>query len=419
MQRQLFRKAALERLSTPEKLDQLITVLDKKAWISLFTLLLMITTLVAWGVWGSIKTRVEATGILLGGEVHNIVAVSQGEITELLLKSGDKVAKDQIVARIAQPNLLRQIEETKVQLKELQESHQNLLSFENKEANISIELSEQQRKNTKQSIEMLEKNLAITQKQVAMEEDLLAKGLITRPQVQATQQQGENIKQQIEGLKLDLIQLSKQSLDANYSISQQTQRSEQRMASTERLLKQLKDQYDSQTAIISPYEGEVLELLVDRGDIVGLGSALVKITKKTSEEELLTGLMFIPAKDGKKLTAGMDILVSPVTVLPEEFGYIRGDITYVSEYPATAKGIQRVLKNEQLVAQMMQLGAPIEIYVTFKKNPETISKYFWTSGEGPALQVQAGTPCTARITTETQNPISLVIPAFKRFFQLY
>lgn len=326
---------------------------------------------------------------------------------------------DQVIARIAQPSLLMQIEEAKTQLKEFQENHGNLLSFENKDKALTIELMAQQRKNTEKSIKTLKKNLAILEKQVIMEEELLTKGLITRPQVQATRQRGDNMKQQIEALKLELVQLSKQSLDANYTMQQQGKLSEQRMGSSERLLKQLQEEYEKQTRVLSPFAGEILELLVDEGNVVNTGSALMKITKKATDGELLTGVLFLQAKDGKKITEGMDILVSPATVLPEEFGYMRGEVTYVADYPATGKGILRVLKNEQLVGQMLQLGAPIEVYVRFKRNPETTSNYFWTSGTGPNLQIQAGTPCTARATTEEQKPIALVIPAFKKIFQLY
>jgi len=64
-----FRKAALEKLSTPEKLDQLIKITDSRAWISLLTIALIFSTAISWGFMGRVKTKINTAGILLGGEV--------------------------------------------------------------------------------------------------------------------------------------------------------------------------------------------------------------------------------------------------------------------------------------------------------------------------------------------------------------
>ena len=69
-----FRKAALEKLSTPEKLDQLIKVTSPKGWIALITIATIIGTGISWSFFGNIKTKLNVVGVLLGGEIHEVVA---------------------------------------------------------------------------------------------------------------------------------------------------------------------------------------------------------------------------------------------------------------------------------------------------------------------------------------------------------
>lgn len=89
-----FRKSALEKLSTPEKLDQLIKVTGPKAWIALFTVFIALGTGICWAVLGTVKTKLNAVGVVLGGEVHEVVATSQGQLVKLHIAIGDKVKKE-------------------------------------------------------------------------------------------------------------------------------------------------------------------------------------------------------------------------------------------------------------------------------------------------------------------------------------
>ncbi|MEL6626955.1 MAG: NHLP bacteriocin system secretion protein, partial [Bacteroidota bacterium] len=79
MARQIFSKAALEKLSTPEKLDQLIKIVSVKSWLVLATIGLFLGTAIFWSISGRIKTKLSATGVLLGGEVYNIVSNTNGQ----------------------------------------------------------------------------------------------------------------------------------------------------------------------------------------------------------------------------------------------------------------------------------------------------------------------------------------------------
>jgi len=64
-QKQIFRKVALERLSSPEQLDLVMQVTSARSWIALAAIALLLVTLVLWGIFGSIPEKTQATGILL------------------------------------------------------------------------------------------------------------------------------------------------------------------------------------------------------------------------------------------------------------------------------------------------------------------------------------------------------------------
>ena len=52
-----FRKKSLERLSSPERLDQLLRVIDRKSWIPLLAASILIVILLGWSVFGRVPVN--------------------------------------------------------------------------------------------------------------------------------------------------------------------------------------------------------------------------------------------------------------------------------------------------------------------------------------------------------------------------
>jgi HlyD family secretion protein len=92
-----------------------------------------------------------------------------------------------------------------------------------------------------------------------------------------------------------------------------------------------------------------------------------------------------------------------------------GRVPYDSDFPAPPKGMSRVLKNDQLVSVLSGGGAPYEVHVDLTVAPETVSKYRWSSSDGPPLTIQSGTLATASIEVSAERPIGMVIPLFRRY----
>ena len=355
-----FRKAALEKLSTPEKLDQLITITSPRAWIALVTIALGIGTAVAWGVMGRVKTKINTSGILLGGEVYDIVSTSQGQLIDLKVAIGDVVKEGDVIAKVDQPEILHQIEVAEASLIERQFELKQLVAFGSKDSQIQDELIQQNRISVEQQIQTNERNILFLTQQIATEKGLLEKGLITKPQVVASEQQLESAQNQIESLKAQLVQMSSQALNTDFNQEQKTTVTRQRIQQEKLRLEQLKEQYEVRSSIKSPHSGEVVEVLTNSGVVVGIGAPLFKIKNEVeiADNGKIKGILYVPSQDGKKIKVGMEALVVPSTVQPQEHGYMKATVTYVSEFPVTQQGMMTSMKNDQLVQGLLRMGAP-------------------------------------------------------------
>lgn len=63
----LFRSVALERLSSPENLDQAMRAVPAKGWIALACLFVFLAAAIVWAFLGEITRQSEGTGVLLAG----------------------------------------------------------------------------------------------------------------------------------------------------------------------------------------------------------------------------------------------------------------------------------------------------------------------------------------------------------------
>ena len=97
-QKRLFRQAALDRLSSPERIDELMQVTTRRGWLALITVAVLLGVTVVWGVFGAIPTIVKGQGLLLyEGSLRTVDSPASGKLTELRIRAGDEVARDQVI----------------------------------------------------------------------------------------------------------------------------------------------------------------------------------------------------------------------------------------------------------------------------------------------------------------------------------
>ena len=120
--KEIFRKVSLERLSSPEQLDQLIQIVSPKGWIALIGIGCLLLAVCIWGFFGSIPTRVFGQGIIMHKEgIFTITARGEGIIEKLYVDIGDKVSKGQPIASVTQTELIDNIQKNEKILIDLKE----------------------------------------------------------------------------------------------------------------------------------------------------------------------------------------------------------------------------------------------------------------------------------------------------------
>ena len=313
MTSEIYRKVSLERLSSPEQLDSLMTVTSPRSWIALTAVGMLVAAAIIWGVFGSIPTKLSYPGILLkSGGIQRVVAGTGGQITDIRVVNDDFIGKGQVVARIAQPEMVEQINSARAQLTSLQNTRAN----------------------------------------------------------------AGTIKQ----LKLKI--------------------------------NQLESQLETASRVVSPVSGRVVEVKVARGDFMTPGQTLVSLEPTGEEIKDLEAVLYVRAEDAKKIEPGMAVNIALTSIKKEEYGLLLGRVTSVPKYPQSFAGMMQTLANEELVKQMMGMGAPVEVHIDIIPDAGTVSGYKWTTPAGPPVKLNSGTLATGSVTVKTQRPLALIFPQF-------
>ena len=99
MQTGLFRQQALDKLSSPDQLDQTMRVADPKRWIALAAIGALLLGALVWAFVGRIDSRTQATCVLVPrGGTYKIVTTSAGTVYDVLVQRGDRLDVGEPVA---------------------------------------------------------------------------------------------------------------------------------------------------------------------------------------------------------------------------------------------------------------------------------------------------------------------------------
>jgi HlyD family secretion protein len=374
-QQQLLRKAAIERLSSPEQLDTLMRVTSPMGWIALLAVGCLVLAAIVWSVVGTLSVRVDGQGILLRGDnVQALEVPASGTVVSLDVGRGDIVQPGQVVAHLSLPDVENKLTTTRAQLAEM-------LKLDASQGHGMAELQG----NLRAQLDRL-------QHQRALKKQLVDKGLVTNQSLLAIDQQISNIQGNL--------------LQSQMGRGEQGSRVEDKRLE----VKELEAKLANDTLVRAAIGGRVVATLAGRGQQLKPGD---KILTLESEHAPVRFVGFIPLAEGKKVTPGMEARISPSNVKSEEFGFMLGKIQSVSDFASTPEELQRTFNNEQL-AQKFYESSPFQVTVTPDLDARSPSGFRWTSSQGPPLKIGSGTYCTLQVIVERRKPISYVIPTVKQ-----
>ncbi len=67
MDKQLFRKSSIDRISSPEQLNDYIRVSNPSVWMILAAIIMLLVGICVWGIFGRLETKIESAGICENG----------------------------------------------------------------------------------------------------------------------------------------------------------------------------------------------------------------------------------------------------------------------------------------------------------------------------------------------------------------
>lgn len=415
--KRIFRKVALEHLSLPEQLDQLMRITSPAGWLALVATGLLLACGILWGIWGSIPTTVEGSGILMSrGGIFSISARASGRVQAIRLDEGDEVEAGQTVVIIGQPDIRDKILAAQNKVRDLNTQYEQHRSFSKKEMALEERSIKEQRTNLLQTNKSLKAQLKLLRKRLMNQQRLVELGLITRMKVLDTRIEIDSRTEKIRQNNNQIKQLSIQKLQSHNTIREELLDLEGEIQMARDELQGLQHSLQMDSKAISVFTGKVISVDVALGDVVQTGSRLMTIEKTGQDARFLQAIMYVPANQGKRISAGMRVHVAPSTVKKDRYGSIMGLVTYVSAFPANPEAMKRVLLNEKMVEELSKSGPSIEVKVALVPDSRTHSGYKWTSSDGPPVSIHAGTMCTATAIVKRMQPIQLVIPLMKKYF---
>ena len=455
----IFPKVSLERLSSPEQLDQLFSVTTPRAWFALIAIGFILAASLLWGIFGSVSTKVNGQGMIIKSHgVYNITHTGGGQISDVRVAVGDVVKRGDVVARVDQPELVGQINDLKTELehlkklelsgtgpgeeeslgselsglydlnRQIKEARSSLpyeeanyksavlgMQYEMQRAEIRLEQAKLNEKNTQHYMDKLTtlyEGGAVSEHELNnAKKDLELARLETRAAAEelAKLSAGEWQETVITyRAKLQQAQLNVQLLEEQFATTKAMKISE-----TENKISKLQDELNLKMEVVSRVDGRVLEVRARKGDLIQPGANLVSLERMGNTVKLEV-ILYVKAEEGKNIMPGMEAQISPSTVKKEEYGFMLGRVVSVSEYPATAQGMMISLGSEELVSKLSGEGAPLEVRIDVVTDESTVSGYKWSSSKGPPLKINSGTLCTGTVAVSQMRPIGMVIPMVKK-----
>jgi HlyD family secretion protein len=409
----IFREAAVERLSSPEQLDQLVGITRPFDWVAVTVLLLGLAVVVTWSIVGRIPTRVAGDGILLesGGRVVDAVSAITGRLASIDVAIGDQVRLDQVIARVGQSEIEQRLRQANEVLREREREHAELVAMIAQEIEAKLANLAAQEIGFGKVIAAAEVRAAYLTEEVAKLEPAVSSGFVTRKYVEDRRVELTNAKQRVTDAQNDILKLNAQRLDLRSQRDRDRMLSEFRVNDAKRLVEQLSAELERGSRILSPADGRVVEVKVSGGAVLAVGTPVIEIE---TAGQTLEATIYMPADRGKNVRPGMEVHVEPTTIAREEYGALIGKVVAISDFPVTPQGMAADLHNDTLVRRFSQEGAPYAARVQLEPDSTTVSGYRWSSGKGPPVRLSSGTLTRAEVTTREQPPIELVVPLMKR-----
>ena len=409
----LFRQQALSHAGDPEALDILPLLPRRIDWIALVMLAAIAVALAAWGLFGTVTRTVSGNGILIaqGGQVVDAQSTGPGQIAALAVHTGSKVEAGTLIATVVAPDREQRlagahslVEARRQSLQRIKETNQRLHQETIAAANL-------QRDALESKLAVAHERIGTTTTQFNIQDDLFRRGLTTLQKVNEARDAMNTAKLDEANTMTALADLKAKLADSARADADRQAQAEDDLSASERSEAELKVELSLSSRVLAPAPGQIVEVKADLGAVVTTGQAIVSIETGQPGLELLA---FIPPQSARNVRTGMEVRISPSGTRPEEHGELIGRVLDISGFPVSATGLRSLLQNETMATTLSRDGAPYVARVALTRRDASADGYAWTTQRGETVSLSSGGLATIEVTTSTQRPIGLVLPALQK-----
>ena len=415
--KRLFRKTALDRLTTSDRLDQTLVVSSAKGWLALAMLVGIVLVVLAWSMLGEVSTFVSARGILLGrdGVIVDAASSGNGALTRIIPGVGDRVEAGAVVAVLVNPEVAELHRSAVALVEENARALDALRAAGAVENDVRAEQVARQRDRSAAMEADARASFAAARDVQETHRRLFAEGLIAELELEQSQRS-------LDAAQRDLFAILREREELDYAELRRRNEhdatltdKEASLHAAERIVSELRAQLAAHE-VLAPVSGRVTEIKAALGAVLSAGAPVLSIRPAS---EALEALIYIPPAHGKRIRPEMEVLVSPSSARREEFGWIRGRIAEVAAFPASRQGMIATLQSPDLAEAFSSEGTPYAARVELVADPRTASGLAWSSSRGAGRTVTSGTLVDVEIRVERKPPITLVAPALARILVEY
>ena len=391
-QKKIFRSQSLDRLSSPDRLDELLRVVRPRNWVMLGTAAGCLLAALIWSIIGRIPENASGPAVLVRPkQVVAFQSPTSGQVAAFEVAVGDSVRKGDLLARMHLPTIQNDLELERLRLTQYQNSSVELSGLERdlavlEKTQIAEQRSligeridqlqesterykqsttiylEQQRNNLLKSRELsgqLHKSFlskldsvnslradgivsdepVLTARSQVVQSEIGLAGLDVQEQELTLQENSaqENFDRNMDTIKSLRIELSGLEMRE----SEIDRRLRQGELGNERTLEEIRGKIEHLSTILlnegnvfSPFDGRILEITASEGDLMARGQRLGRLEIEDPDEELMV-LAYFDIANGKKIEVAQHIRISPSNVQRERFGGIVGEVLEVTAYPVS------------------------------------------------------------------------------------
>ena len=300
---ELFRKTALDSMSTPEQLDKQVKIMRPSVWVIFIALVTALFTFIIWSFTYHITNGVNLSGVVFTN--NNIISNTAERnciVTDVLVNEDDYVEIGDIIAVVSNTELLEKIEGSRYELSLLDEKS---------------------------------KKYALLFGQI----------------------------------------------------------------------EKLTDTYVASTVIKSSASGYV-QSVRSTGTALESGDTISAIMTDSGYNQVTA---YVPMQTARSLELGMIAQVSPSYAAREEYGYMTGVITSISDTPVSEESILARMGTLSYVEGILPEGSYVEVRIRLDLDENSANSYKWSNSKGETLSVELGTQCSIIVVISEYLPIQMLI----------